>query len=119
MVVDRQEATESAVFCLNDSLDLLLTGLFFFLAVRPLSMVLVLEFQFVGDHPPCQLAGRQFWAAGSGLGKGPRSQQKDGRYNGRAMDKSHSPGRRRRAVRFQPVMHVTTLVTETNAANYK
>src|ERR1019366_4700612 len=114
VVVNSHESAESTVFCLNDSLDLFLAFFFFFLPVRPLGMVLILEFQFVDDHPPCQLIGRQYLAAGSRLGKCRRSEQNDGHHNGGgAVYHSHCQC----AAYFQPVMHVTTSVTETDGAN--
>ena len=83
VAINSQESTERAVFCLHDSHDLFLPRFFFFLPVHPLGMILILEFQFIDNHPPCQLIGRHFpAAAGSGLGKCHRSAQNDRRCNG-------------------------------------
>src|SRR5438105_1955715 len=77
-----EESTERTIVCLDDFLDLFPPGFLFFKPVHPVAVILILEFQLVGDHLPCQFVSRHSESLGILLGECVRSEQNDGRYNG-------------------------------------
>src|SRR6266849_2575568 len=105
--INGEESTERTIVCLEDFQDLFPPGFLFFEPVHPVAVILMLEFQFVGDHPPCQFVRRHSESLAIRLGECGRSEHNDGHYNGcGVVYQSHNRWRRQCATRFDPVIHV-------------
>src|ERR1035437_8121177 len=105
--INGEESTKRTIVCLEDFLDLFPPGFLFFEPVHPATVILFLEFQFVGDHLPCQFVSRHPESLGIRLGECVRSEQNDCHYKGcRVVYQPHNRWRRQCAARFEPAMHL-------------
>src|SRR6266853_2530200 len=91
MTINGEGSTKRTIVCLDDFLDLFPSGFLFFQPVHPVAVIVVLEFQFVGDYPPCQFISRHSDSVGLRLRKCVRSQQNKCYCGGRrTVYQSHS-----------------------------
>jgi len=58
VAINGEKSTQRTIVCLEDFLDLFLPGFLFFEPVHPADVILILDFQFVGDHLKCQFVRR-------------------------------------------------------------
>jgi hypothetical protein len=77
-----EDSTERPIVCLENFQDLFFPRFLFFEPVHPMAAILILDFQFVVDYLPGQLASRHSEPFGVRLGKCDRSDQNDGHYDG-------------------------------------